>query len=350
MSGTTRWVRKAILVGGALALTGCTTGTSPSAPPSATGPAATQEATPSPTTLAISDVKIGYLSGGDADPFVFLVTTSIKAAAQGAGVTLVACDSNFDDTTALNCARTIGAQGAHAVINWHFTAAASPNLCSAYNSAPTVALDTTQEPCQKVFVGADGHAAGVVAGTGLGSFAKDKTGCAFDLYVSIVNLNLPDVVAARDGGSREGFESVCGSISDDKYIILNKTEGGSDRQSNIRRIFTDILTIHPDARTVLVMASFGDGDGITANTAAAAAGRDADVWVASHGADPSACNSIRTNDHWVGSVAYFPEQYGGLAVPAAIKLALGEPADTNYYVDHVFINKENIDEYYPACF
>ncbi len=314
-------------------------------------PAPTPVAEPAAAATAVEmkDVKIGYLSGGDADPFVFLVTSSIKAAAQGAGVELVSCDANFDDTQALNCARTLGTQGAQSVINWHFTAAASPALCTAYNDAPTVALDTTQDPCQKTFVGADGHTAGVVAGSALGDFAKSKSNCEYDLYVSIVNLNLPDIVSARDGGSREGFESVCGPIPTDKSVMLNKTDGGADRQSNIRRIFTDILTIHADARNVLVMASFGDGDGITAFEAAKAAGRDADVWIATHGAAPSSCNSIRNNDHWVGSVAYFPEQYGGLAVRAAIKLARGEPVDENLYVEHKFINKVNIDEFYPAC-
>lgn len=345
-----------LVTGAALLLSACGGGstTSPSTAPSPVATAAPSaaevpSAAPSATPVDMKDVKIGYLSGGDADPFVFLVTTSIKAAAQGAGVELVSCNSNFDDTTALNCARTLGTQGAQSVINWHFTAATSPALCTAYNDVPTVALDTTQDPCQKSFVGADGHTAGVVAGSALGDFTKTKSNCEFDLYVSIVNLNLPDVVTARDGGSREGFESVCGAIPADKYVTLNKTDGGADRQSNIRRIFTDILTTHPDARNVLVMASFGDGDGITAFEAAKAAGRDADVWIATHGADPSACNSIRNNDHWVGSVAYFPEQYGGLAVPAAIKLALGEPVEENIFVEHKFINKDSIDEFYPAC-
>ena len=339
---------KAVFFGCVLVLAGGTSSGTPA--PATAPPAATAASTPAPTTLATEDIKIGYISGGDADPFVFVVTQSIRSAAAGAGVQLFGCDSNFDDATALNCARTIGGQGAQAVINWHFTAAASASLCEAYNQAPTVSMDTTQEPCQKVFVGADGHKAGLVAGKALGDFAKAKMSCAYDLYISIVNLNLPDIVEQRDGGSREGFEGVCGAIPTDKYVILNKTEGGADRLANVRRIMTDILTTHPDAKSILVMASFGDGDGITAFEAAKAAGRDQDVWVATHGADASACDSIRNNPQWVGSVAYFPESYGGLAVPAAIKLARGEAVDAAIYVDHQFVTKDNIDKIYPACF
>lgn len=295
------------------------------------------------------DIKIGYLSGGDADPFVFLVTESVQAAADAAGVELFACDSNFDDVTALNCARTIGAAEVGAVINWHFTAAASPGLCEAYDQKPTVALDTVQEPCQAAFVGADGHRAGVVAGAALGNFAQENIDCGYDLYVSIVNLNAPDTVAQRDGGSREGFESVCGAIPDDQYVIVNKTEGGADRSANVRRIMTDLLTINPDASNILIMASFGDGDGIVSSEAAKAVGREGDIWIATHGADPSVCSNIREDPQWVGSVAYFPEQYGALAVPAAISLAKGETVDEFIYVDHQFITGANIDEFYPDC-
>ncbi len=343
----------ALLIGLVLVSLACTSApaSTPTVPPSPTGAPITVASPPASTpTLAPQDIKIGYISGGDSDPFVFTVTQSLRAAAQGAGVELFGCDANFDDATALNCARTIGAQGANAVINWHFTAAAAPGLCEAYGGLPTVSLDTTQEPCQRVFVGADGRRAGVIAGEALGKFAKADLSCEFDLYVSIVNLNLPDIVEVRDGGSREGFESVCGAIPSDKYFILNKTEGGADRLANVRRIMTDVLTRNPEAGAILVMASFGDGDGVTAFEAAKAAGRDQDVYVASHGASATACDSIRNNPQWVGSVAYFPEQYGGLAVLAAIKLAKGESVDANIFVEHEFVTKANIDQIYPACF
>ena len=307
---------------------------------SAVGPAAAQD----------DDIRIGYLSGGDADPFVFLVTQSVQDAAIEAGVELFACDANFNDETALTCARNIGAADVDAVINWHFTAAASPGLCAAYNELPTVSLDTQQDPCHRVFVGADGQTAGLVAGEALGQWTEANIGCdTYDLYISIVNLNLPDIVAQRDGGSREGFESVCGAIPEEKSIIVNKTEGGDDRAANVRRIITDQLTINSDATNIIVMASFGDGDGIVTSAAAAAAGRADHVWIASHGADPSVCTNIRTDPQWVGSVAYFPERYGALAVPAAIGLARGEEVPEKIFPDHQFVTADNIDSIYPDC-
>lgn len=341
------------MVGLLLAAWGCAgqPAVSPSvtSPPEGSATVAPSEPSEAPTS-APQDITVGYISGGDADPFVFTVTQSIRAAADGAGITLFGCDSNFDDATALNCARTIGTQGASSVINWHFTAAAAPALCEAYGELPTVSIDTTQEPCQRVFVGADGRLAGLVAGKAMGEFANTKLSCEYDVFISIVNLNLPDIVEARDGGSREGFEEVCGAIPAEKSFILNKTEGGADRLANVRRIMTDVLTRYPDAGAIMVMASFGDGDGVTAFEAAKAAGRDQDVYIASHGASETACDSIRNNPQWVGSVAYFPERYGGLAVRAAIDLAQGVEVEANRFVEHEFVTAANIDQIYPACF
>jgi ribose transport system substrate-binding protein len=295
-------------------------------------------------------IKIGYLSGGNADPFVFTVTLGIRAAAAGAGVSLFECDGNFDDATAVKCANTMHGIGLQAVINWQFTGSLSPAVCTAYGNLPTVSLDTQQKPCSKVFVGTSNEASGEVAGQGLGTYMSANMSCQYDLYVSIENRDLPDVFDARAGGTRKGFETVCGAVPSDKYLVLNKVQGGSNRALNIRTIFTDYLTTHPSAHRILVSTPGGDADGETAIAAAKAVGRGNDVFVVASGADTSSCSQIRNNPQWVGDVAYFPEQYAGLAVPAAIALAKGQSVAAALYLKNVFITKANIDQYYPACF
>jgi hypothetical protein len=51
-------------------------------------------------------------------------------------------------------------------------------------------------------------------------------------------------------------------------------------------------------------------------------------------------------------VAYFPELYGGIGVPAIIDAIKGAAVQTELYVDHQALNKDNITTYYPdapAC-
>ena len=326
--------------------TPATTAAPAPAAPEAEAPAETEA---EPVMVEGEAVKLGYISGGDSDPFVFIVTESIRDAAAAAGAELFECDANFSTDTAIQCARTLDAQGLGAVINWQFFPDAAPAVCEAYGDLPTVTMDVPQGPCERVFVGSNGYEAGLVAGAGLGDYAQSEFGCEYDLYVSIENLSSPDINAQRAGGSREGFEGVCGSVSDDKFRIVDKRQGGSDALENVRRQFTDILTTVPDATVILVMSSFGDPDAAAAFAAAETQGRGESVFIVGHGADASAWSDMLNNPQWIGDVAYFPDLYGSLAVPAAIALAKGETPDREIFIDHQFLNASNLTDYYPEA-
>lgn len=293
-------------------------------------------------------LRIGYISGGDSDPFVLLVTEGIRAEATKAGVVLSECDSAFEAEKALTCARSLAAQQLQSMINWQFFPDSSAAVCEAYGGLPTVAIDTPEEPCQKTFMGADNREAGLVAGKGLADFAKARFDCAYDAYISLDFPTIADINEARAGGSVEGFEGVCGKIPSDKYYSVDTFAGGPDQPENSRRQVTDILTTLPTATTILIISPAGDGMGSAALAAAEVAGRKSQVWIATHGADPSVRDAIRSEPQWVGSVAYFPERYGALVIPLAIALAKGEGVKDEVLVEHKLINADNIDEFYPA--
>ena len=354
--GRKQWYRsRRLAVVSVLVLFAAACGGGDSETPETTPPAAAATEATAPATTEAGDVsggggvKLGYISGGDADPFVFIVTESIREAAVVAGVELFECDANFSTDTAIQCARTLDAQGLDAVINWQFFPDAAEAVCEAYGDLPTVTMDVPQGPCERVFVGSNGHAAGLVAGAGLGDFVDGEFGCEFDLYVSIENLSSPDINAQRAGGSREGFEGVCGAVPDGKFRVVDKRQGGSDALENVRRQFTDILTTAPDASVVLVMSSFGDPDAAAAFAAAETQGRGGDVFIVAHGADASAWSDILNNPQWIGDVAYFPDRYGSLAVPAAVALARGESPDREIFIDHGFLDAGNLTDHYPEA-
>ena len=50
----------------------------------------------------------------------------------------------------------------------------------------------------------------------------------------------------------------------------------------------------------------------------------------------------------IGSTAYMPERYGKQLLELAIKILKGEPVPPAVYTDHVFLDAENIDLYYPC--
>ena len=140
-----------------------------------------------------------------------------------------------------------------------------------------------------------------------------------------------------------GFENVCGPIPDDQFREVDgkaTTDGG-------RTAFADTLTALTGQKKIIV-ASLNDDMALGAKAAAETAGRAADVWIGSHGADPTSHEDIRNNPQWIGDVAYFPESYGSIAVPAIIDAINGVTLPKNLLVTHEVITKDNIDEYYPA--
>ncbi len=322
---------------------------SPAGSPAASSGAPAHTAPPTDAPSASAEkLRIGYISGGDSDPFVLLVTEGLRTEATKAGVELSECDSAFEAEKALACARTLSAQELDSMVNWQFFPDSSEAVCEAYGGLPTVAIDTPERPCQKTFVGANNREAGLVAGKGLGEFTSTKFGCEYDAYISLDFPTIAEINAARAGGSVEGFEDVCGKIPTDKYFSVDTFAGGPDQPENSRRQMTDILTTLPDAKTILIISPAGDIMGTAALAAAEVAGRKSQVWVATHGADPSVREALRSEPQWVGSVAYFPEKYGALVMPLAIALARGETVPEEVLVEHLFINADNVAEFYPA--
>ena len=331
----------------ALIAVACAGPASSASPATSAAPAPSAAASEAPSTPAEA-VRIGYISGGDSDPFVLLVTNGIRDAAKAAGVELSECDSDFAAEKALACARTLASQQLQSMINWQFYPDSSAEICEAYGNLPTVAIDTPEEPCQETFVGANNREAGLIAGKGLGDFAQTKFQCAYDAYISLDFPTIAEINAARAGGSKEGFEGVCGPIPADKYTSVDTFLGGPDQNENSRRQVTDILTTLPDAKTILIISPNSDAAASAALAAADVAGRKDQVWIVSHGADPSVRDTIRDEPQWVGSVAYFPESYGELVIPLAISLAKGETVPEQSLVTHLFIDRSNIDQFYPA--
>ena len=88
--------------------------------------------------------------------------------------------------------------------------------------------------------------------------------------------------------------------------------------------------------------------GLAALAAAEELGIEDQVIYGSQGADATIHDTIRTNSHYIGSTAYFPEKYGTYVVPGIIKMINGIDVQDPLLLDHLLITAENIDEYYPS--
>ena len=72
--------------------------------------------------------------------------------------------------------------------------------------------------------------------------------------------------------------------------------------------------------------------------------------IVGQGADRLLLDEIRQpHSRIIGSAAYMPERYGAQLVQLALQILAGEPVPPAVYTEHVFIDAENLDLYYPPA-
>lgn len=319
--------------------------TAPTTAPASEAPASEAPASEAPASEAPESFKIGYISLGDSVPFVKLVSDGIREEAEKAGQELLFCDSEIDAAKALACAQNLKVQGAQGVINFQVFQDSSPEICAAYGSVPTIAIDIIQPPCQVAFMGANNREAGRMAGAAIGEYAKTTWDCDYTAYVSLESTAAGAANTDRMGGFRDGFKEFC-EIPADKERILD----GADRTDPALEQMTNLLGALPGNR--IVVTAINEDGILGAIGAANTLGRQTDLYYAGQGADPSAWKEIACNPNYIGTTAYYPERYGTLLIPNMIKLLQGETIPENIFTEHEIVNSENIREIYPetqAC-
>lgn len=286
-------------------------------------------------------LKLGLIALDDSIPFGKLVSDGFKEQAALAGAELVFCDSKLDAATALQCVQNFAAQGVQGYMNFQPVSDAGQEICDAGpQGVPVIAIDIAQGDCQTAFMGANNARAGKVGGEGLGRWIAENWNCEIDAWVSLEDFGVGSVNEARMGGQREGFESVCGPIDESKVRQLD-----AGRQDVALSAFSDTLTALPNAERIAVVAI--NDDGISAALAAArTAGREGQVAVSGMGVDPISHCEIAAGGQWAGSTAFFPERYGEIGIPFLIDAVKGEAIPKELLVDHLYITKDNIGQFY----
>ena len=117
-------------------------------------------------------------------------------------------------------------------------------------------------------------------------------------------------------------------------------------QEEAFRVVSDTLPTLPNA-TKIVAITINDGVALGAIAAAEAAGRGNQLAVVGQGADPSGqAELVKDDSRYIGATGYFPERYGDKLLPAMIDILECRAVPPSIYVDHVFITKGNLCDYY----
>lgn len=342
----------AALIGIVLVVGACTNSAASSAPasegPATEAPASEAPPTEAPPSAAPAAMKVGYISLGEAIPFVSLVTNSIKdEAAKVPGLEIVVCDSEIDAAKALSCAQNLKVQEVQAVLNFQLFEDSSPEVCTAYGDLPTIAIDIHQAPCEVAFMGADNTLAGTIAGKAVGDALKAENNCDYTAVVTLDTKGAGATTLARMDGMIAGFEEACGKIEAAKFKSIDV---GGTTDLALEKFGNALSAIPPGG--IIAILSLNDDMSLGAFAAARTAGREGEIRLAGQGADPTSWKEIACNPNWLADTAYFPERYGTILVPAVVDLLNGKTIEKNLFTKHETVTKDNIRTMYPdtpAC-
>lgn len=286
-------------------------------------------------------LTIGFTQLALGVPFPEALQRGMEEAADVAGFELITCDSKLNAAEALNCARQFRIRDVDGLITFQADAAAAASICAEGPKVPVIAIDIEQQPCQASFVGAANSYAGEIVGYELGRYFEQNFDCQHDAWVSLESLAVGIVNDQRMDGIREGFESVCGPVNNERIIDT----GAGGQSDTAQRQMTDTLTALPGADRVIVVGI--NEDVITGALAAARQqGRSGNLYLGAQNFDPNNCQ-IWTAPGFVASAAYFPEKYAQLIVPTLVAAIKGNDVPEQVLVPHEVITPENMLEYYP---
>jgi ribose transport system substrate-binding protein len=287
---------------------------------------------------------IGFANLTEDIVFTQLVREGIEAAAAEAGnVEIVLADNRLDGATALANADNFIAQGVDGVIEFQTDEAFGNVIMSRFRreNIPVIAIDIPMPGA--TFFGADNYNAGRLAGEALAQWVNDNWDGEVD---AILILELPQsgpIPAARMQGMEEGLqENIPNAVPEEMIFRLDS----KNTQEEAFQVVSDTLPTIPDADKI-VAVTINDGTALGVIAAAEAAGRSDQIMVVGQGADPSGQEAmLAENSLYLGATGYFPELYGFQIVPAIIDLLECRAVPPAIYVNHVFINKDNICEFY----
>jgi len=288
--------------------------------------------------------KIGFANLGESMSLPVDVRRGLEQAAQNASnVDLILADNQLSGEVALRVADRLIAEGVDLVIEYQIDEKAGGLIMDKFKEAdvPVIAVDIPMVGA--TYFGVDHYRAGRMAGVALGRWIAEHWGGSFDRLIVLEEQRPGALVAARIQGQLDGLQSVAGKVAPARTIRLDSGNTSDISQANMNEALEGL----PDEHRLAVI-SFNDDAAIGAVTAARQAGREQDVVIVGQGADRIARKEIRrSGSRLIGSAAYWPERYGQKLIDVAQAILQGEPVPPAVYNKHIFITKDNIDEFYP---
>lgn len=288
-------------------------------------------------------VVVGFANLTDTLDFGKTVKKSILNAAAKEGWEVIALDNERKGIKAVENAQSLASRGIDAFIEFNVDASVAGTIMDIMNAAkiPVVAIDIPHPGAP--FFGVNNLESGRITGNALAEKALAKWGGKVDLLILVENAKAGAEVKKRMLGIELG---VLDKLNLPRQNIIY-VDGEGDLLKAQERV-TGLLTANPDKRNILI-GTLQDPMGQGAFAAVESAKRQDHVFIASQGAEVPSLANLRLPEAncWIGSTAATPEKYGDYIIPIVKKMLAGEKVEEKTYVKHFFVDRTNVNTYYP---
>lgn len=313
------------------------------------GPADATEAEPDGAAAAVApseriEPAIGYISLDESQAFVQTISGGVREAAARADIELIECDSSWTRPGVRECAAELAAARVSGVISMQPFPDLNEAVCEALGDIPTIGMIYDQGPCQVALFEIDQVESGRLAGSALGALAAKRFECKVKAYVSLESGADDIIGGARMDGYREGYQEHCHlpaqdiTLNDAQHLVTSRTQ------------FADVL--EGIKGKPIMVAGVSEDAVLGAMSAAARRDRSNHLWLSGQLADPAIRQTIACDNHYVASVAQFPERFGDAVVPAMVDVIEGVEVPPRLLAELELVTADNVRELFPdtpAC-
>jgi len=315
-------------------------------PVTVVGPLSAETLNPPPAALNQRRFRIGFANLSERVDFCRRVRTGLESAARHCpSVELLVLDNDLDQQKTLDNVGIFVDQRVDLAIEFQIDYEASGIVMERLKRAgmPVIAVDIPLPGA--TFFGADNYRAGYIAGEALGHWINEHWGGQPDVVLRLESLRTGPLPSTRLHGQMDGLRSVLGSISPERVIVLDVPLFIDE----VIPVVANYVASIPETSRVAVVA-IRDEAALGALAAFENSGRLQNVVAVGQNVDCHAIAALRRPDYpLLGSTGYFPEEYGERLVATALRILRGEAVPPAVFTRHVFIDRKNLDQYYPEA-
>jgi ribose transport system substrate-binding protein len=275
------------------------------------------------------------------DEFTSLVSESLTQAAANLGVELLILD-NRDGQRSLQNADSLIRERVDLATIFQGDGSISEALAAKYARAgiPIIAIDVPHPGAY--FFGANNYHAGVLAGRHLGKWATRNWSDTPSDIILIEYRRAGPIPQARVDGMLAGFRD---TFRSHEKCPLFRLDSIGDYASAYEATCDHFR--HRASQKAVVAAVNGPA-ALAVVQALKETGLNDSCAVVSQSAEPSQRVEMRRpGSPLIGSVAYFPEEYGAKIVRLARQILGGPPPPRVTFTRHVLVTAENVNRIYP---